>query len=471
MYSLDLFSPQATSNLRSGRQLIVHDVDAELGDDGVGRMFNAIGIKAIITAPLVKDNRLVAMMAVHQATPRRWSARDVALVSEVVERCWAHIERVRDAAMLREQDRRKDEFLATLAPIRYAVELMRRATDPDQQLRAKDVISRQVAHMTRLIDDLLDLSRINRGLIELKREGVDLNRLVEQAVETARPAIEAARHTVHVALPPQPLWVDADPARIVQAIANLLNNAAKYTPDGGSIRIAAAPAGAAATVEVTDNGVGIPLAQQGQLFQMFTPLPHTAERAQGRLGIGLSLVKSLVDLHGGSIQVHSAGLGERATFTLHLPLAAPASAAATVVAPPAAAARAPVAAELRVLVIEDHADGRASLVALLHAMGHEPSAAADGLSGLQLAQSLQPHVVPLDIGLPGMDGYAVAQALRAQPQFKPLHLVQCFTLIGTYKTAPLPLWRRCPSSRYLGIARMGALPQRQMHRLYKYRHQ
>jgi GAF domain-containing protein len=171
VYSLDLFGPQATTNLRHGRNLVVHDVDRELGDDGGGRMFNAIGIKAVICAPLVKDSRLVALMAVHDATPRHWSEADIAIVGEVVDRCWAHIERVRDAAMLREQDRHKDEFLATLAhelrnplaPMRYALAMMRLSGDPTQGRQARDILERQVNHMARLIEDLLDQSRINRG--------------------------------------------------------------------------------------------------------------------------------------------------------------------------------------------------------------------------------------------------------------------------------------------------------------------
>jgi PAS domain S-box-containing protein len=177
VYSLDLFGPQATQNLRNGRQLVVRDVDRELGDDGGGRMFNAIGIKAIITAPLVKQGRLVAMMAVHESKPRDWTEREISIVGEVVDRCWAHIERVRDAALVREQDRHKDDFLATLAhelrnplaPMRYALAVMGLSGDPVKAVQSRAILERQVAHMARLVDDLLDQSRINRGLIELRK--------------------------------------------------------------------------------------------------------------------------------------------------------------------------------------------------------------------------------------------------------------------------------------------------------------
>ncbi|HEX2546360.1 MAG TPA: ATP-binding protein [Ramlibacter sp.] len=419
VYSLDLFGPQATSSLRAGQHLVVRDVDRELGDDGGARMFNAIGIKAIICAGLAKGDRLVAMMAVHQAQPRDWTQQEISLVGEVVDRCWAHIERVRDSAMLREQDRRKDEFLATLAhelrnplaPIKYAIAMMRRARDQQHAVQAQDVIDRQVSQMARLIDDLLDLSRINRGLIQLKKERVSLAAMMQAAVEVARPAIEAARHTLEVRLPEQETWIEADPTRMVQVIGNLLGNAAKYTPDGGNIRLAAWRAGHKAVVEVADNGIGIPPEEQGRLFQMFTQLHHTANRAKGGLGIGLSLVKTLVQMHGGTVGVASGGLDEGSTFTVELPLA-PANnppAPEPVQQPAAAGGR------TRVLVVEDNADGRETLLMLLELFGHEVRGAGDGPAALEVAQAFAPAIVLLDLGLPGIDGFEVCRRLRAMP--------------------------------------------------------
>ena len=428
VYSLDLFGPQATNHLRHGRNLVVHDVDRELGDEGGGRMFNAIGIKAVICAPLVKDGRLVALMAVHSAAPRRWSEADIAIVSEVVDRCWAHIERVRDAAMLREQDRHKDEFLATLAhelrnplaPMRYALAMMRMSADPARGRQARDILARQVDHMARLIEDLLDQSRINRGLIELRPERVSLALLMEQAVEAARPALEAARHRFELRLPVPDLVLDADPARLVQVIGNLLNNAAKYTPDGGDIRLSAWQAGDHARIEVVDNGVGIPHDQQGRLFQMFTQLHHSAHRAKGGLGIGLSLVKSLVQMHGGHVSVASDGLDAGSTFSLELPL--PAGTPSTSVAG-AVPTTSPRPAGRRILVVEDNPDGLESLLALLGLFGYDAAGAEDGASALATAARFGPELVLLDLGLPDMDGYDVARALRADARHAGVVLV------------------------------------------------
>ncbi|MDA8447413.1 hybrid sensor histidine kinase/response regulator [Paracidovorax valerianellae] len=417
VYSLDLFGPQATSNLRNGRHLVVHDVDRELGDDQGGRMFNAIGIKAIVCAGLVKGGRLVAMMAVHQSTPRRWSDGDLRVITEVVDRSWAHIERVRDAAMLREQDRRKDEFLATLAhelrnpiaPMLYAITLLKRDTDASRQARRHEVIERQANHLVRLVEDLLDVSRINRGLIELKQEVTDIAPLLEQAVEAATPWLEAAGHRFSMQLPGQSAPVHADPARLVQVVTNLLNNAAKYTPDGGDIRLSARVDGARVIVELADNGMGIPPQDQGRLFQLFTQLSHTGRKAHGGLGIGLSLVKSLVEMHAGTVSVESAGIGQGSTFRIELPLVA-------AVAEPEAPGQAPAApSHGRVLVVEDNPDGLLTLVELIKVEGHAVMGAPGGLEALRIASEWKPDLVLLDLGMPLMDGYEVAARLRGDP--------------------------------------------------------
>ncbi|MES2888353.1 MAG: ATP-binding protein [Pseudomonadota bacterium] len=425
VYSLDLFGSQATSKLRQGQHLVVCDVDRELAEDDGARMFNAIGIKAIICAGLVKDHRLVAMMAVHQAQPRPWSEQDVAIVVEVVERCWAHIERVRDNAALREQDRRKDEFLATLAhelrnplaPVKYATSVLRLSEDPERQRQAHEVIERQATHLTRLIDDLMDVSRINRGLIELQRESVSLRSLLQQAVEAARPAIEASRHRLVQVLPPATARLNADATRIVQAVSNLLTNAAKYTPDGGEITLTAQVQGTQAIVEVADNGIGIPTEQQGRLFHMFTQLHPDSARSKGGLGIGLSLVKTLVTMHGGTVQVESDGLDEGSRFILTLPLEAEVKGSAEAVQDGVDELQAPAVRALatRVLVVEDNRDGRETLVELLQILGYQVAAAADGLQGVSVANSFQPQIVLLDLGLPGIDGHEVARRLRADP--------------------------------------------------------
>ncbi len=456
VYSLELFGSHATSNLRQGLHLVVHDVDRELTDDNGGRMFNAIGIKAIICAGLVKDGRLVALMAVHQNMPRPWTEQDIAIVAEVVDRSWAHIERVRDNAKLREQDRRKDEFLATLAhelrnplaPMKYAIALMRRSSDPAQISQAQDIVDRQATHMARLIDDLLDVSRINEGRIHLRRQPVALQGLILQALEMARPAIEAARHRLTLELPDSGVQLDADGARIVQTIDNLLTNAAKYTPEGGQIHLSARPVDQHVEITVTDTGIGIPVDQLGRIFERFSQLPHSAGRANGGLGIGLSLVKDLVEMHGGTVHVHSAGMGTGSTFMITLPLSSTSptfglaatpqasdvsihapqamSNTSTTLASPAAASDPPAIASAptpRVLIVEDNPDGLDALVDLLDALGYPVAGAQSGPQALELAERFHPQIVLLDLGMPVMDGFEVARALRAHPRWANIFII------------------------------------------------
>lgn len=429
VYSLDLFGPQATSNLRQGRHLVVNDVDVELGDEGGGRMFNAIGIKAIICTGLVKEGRLVAMMALHQASPRLWTPDEVLIVSEVVDRCWAHIERARDAAMLKEQDARKDEFIATLAhelrnplaPIKYAVAIAARQPITEPVAAKLSVIDRQVSLMAKLIDDLLDVSRISRGLIELQREDTTLDALVTLALESAQALLERHRHRVDVQVPAGiRVWVD--PERIVQVISNLLTNAAKYTPAGGLVEVNCLVAEGRAVLSVRDNGLGMAEADQGRLFTMFTQLAHTKSHAQGGLGLGLALVKNLVELHGGAVWVSSPGFGLGSTFSIALPV----SEVAAVVAGSPQATRdlagsvadrlssiSPEAAT-QVLVVEDNDDGRDTLVEMLRGVGLDVEDARTGREAIEAVQRRTPDLVLLDLGLPDIDGYEVARTLRRQ---------------------------------------------------------
>lgn len=425
VYSLNLFGSQARTNLRNGRHLVVNDVDRDLGNDDGGRMFNAIGIKAIVCAGLVKGGRLVAMMAVHQSVPRQWSEEDLRMITEVVERCWAHIERVRDAAMLRDQDRRKDEFLVTLAhelrnpiaPMLYAIALMKRDQDPARLARRIEVIERQAAHMVHLVDDLLDVSRINRGLVELKREVIDIAPLLVQAVEAATPALEGSRHRLTVRLPETTVTVNADPARMVQVVTNLLNNAAKYTPDEGDIRLSSWVEDSKVVVELEDNGLGIPPEDQVRLFDLFTQLPHTGAKAHGGLGIGLSLVRSLVEMHGGRVSVRSGGLNQGSTFRIELPIAV------AVASPQAVAQPAATGSLGRVLIVEDNPDGLRTLWELIESNGHDVRGVADGPAALRVAGEWQPDLVLLDLGLPLMDGYEVAARLRSDLGLKDARIV------------------------------------------------
>ncbi|AUX33895.1 MULTISPECIES: GAF domain-containing protein [Sorangium] len=354
---------------------------------------------------------------------------DEAILVQLAHIASVAIENARLYDQLRDQDRRKDEFLATLAhelrnplaPIRTGLEILKVAGSADQARKILDMMDRQIGHMARMIDDLLDVSRITRGKVELRKERIDLRAVLNSALETSRPLIEAAAHELAVRLPPASLLLDADPTRLAQVFANLLNNAAKYTPAGGSIRLAAQRDGAAVVVRVADNGVGIPADMLSNVFDMFTQVGRSIDRAQGGLGIGLTLVKRLVELHGGSIHAESDGAGRGSTFTIRLPLAAaeeaaprPSSAGPAHGAPPAA---------LRVLVVDDSVDGAESLALLLRLSGHETRAVHTGPDALTATRELGADVVFLDIGLPGMNGYDVARRLRAEPDLTGLFLV------------------------------------------------
>jgi PAS domain S-box-containing protein len=318
---------------------------------------------------------------------------------------------------LREIDRRKDEFLAILAhelrnplaPLRNAVEILRQpGLAPAQAEWARDVMTRQISHMTRLIDDLIDVSRVTRGTIELKRERTDVQSIVQRALETSLPLIDAGGLVLDVDLPEQPLAVDGDPARLTQAIANLLNNAARYTPRGGHVAVAATRDDAEVRITVSDDGIGIAPELLTRIFDMFTQ--GSQSRGQGGLGIGLTLARSIVEMHGGTLEASSEGSSQGSTFTITLP-GAPAGAAAAVPRP--AAAEPPHATPRRVLVVDDNVDAAQSLAVLLRHMGHDVRVAHEGETALGDARAFLPDVVFLDIALPGMSGYDVARALRA----------------------------------------------------------
>lgn len=431
VYSLDLFGSRATSNLRIGRTLMIDDVDRELTADDGANMFNQIGIKAIICCPLVKQGRLVAMMAVHQERPRTWSADDVALVETVVDRCWAHIERVRSMEALREADRRKSEFLATLAhelrnplaPIRNALELLRLSGDKPAMLeRVRGTMERQVDQMVHLINDLLDIARISSGKMVLQIERVDMQSVIASAVETSLPLIEAGGHELALDLPDAAIWVDVDTVRLSQVLSNLLSNASKYTPHHGRIAISARVSGDAVVIDVSDTGIGIATHDLERVFDMFSQAPHSIGISKGGLGIGLSLVRRLVSLHGGSVSASSAGAGHGSTFTIRLPCmsAAPAGTPVSVAEPPGVAAN---AVQLRILVADDNADAADTLSLVLREKGHEVHVAYGGEDAVRMGTSIVPDLVFLDLGMPHIDGYEAARALRALPALAEARLV------------------------------------------------
>jgi PAS domain S-box-containing protein len=355
----------------------------------------------------------------YPAIGRRWARVLLAPVSGGFVAVTTDIhDRKRMEQALQEADRRKDQFIATLAhelrnplaPIRMAVSLLAnpRTADTDRKW-ALGVVERQVAHMARLIDDLLDMARITSGKLLLRKEHVLLTAVVEAALETSRPAIDAARHQLVTSLPPTPVMLHADPTRLAQVLANLLNNAAKYTPPGGVIELSAEVAGGEIVLAVRDNGMGFPAELGAQLFEPFMQWAP-AEAASAGLGIGLALVRGIVALHDGTASAASAGPGKGSRFEVRLPLADAAQ-------PGERAAPAELTASgagQRVLVADDNRDAADTLCRLLAMLGYEARAAYDGTEAIALCESFRPHVAVLDIGMPGRSGYEVAQRVRAR---------------------------------------------------------
>ena len=334
-------------------------------------------------------------------------------------------DRKRAEVALAEASERKDEFLAMLAhelrnplaPILNAIHLHRqeRVVSPGQQA-ATSMIDRQVRHLTRLVDDLLDVSRITKGKIHLRKQRVELSTVVHQAVETARPLIDSRKHEITVSLPPEAVWLEADPARLEQVLGNLLNNAAKYTEPCGHIWLTAEREGPEVILRVKDTGIGILPEMLPRIFDLFVQADRSLDRAQGGLGIGLTLVKRLVQLHEGKIEAHSPGVGKGSEFVVRMLAVSEVTPINTECVPecPAESGR-----PLRVLIVEDNPDTAESLAMLLRLYGHEVKTANAGPAGLQATLSQNPDVVLLDIGLPGIDGYEVARRIREKTD-KPL---------------------------------------------------
>ncbi len=349
---------------------------------------------------------------------------------DISERKHSEAKLAEQARQLREADWRKNEFLAMLAhelrnplaPIANAVALLRRTGAQADLGWCLEVIDRQTMHLTRLVDDLLDVSRISRGIIELRPAPMDVADMVTRALEASRPAIEARRHGLHVRLPRTPLRIHGDLVRLTQAVSNLLTNAAKFTDEGGRIWLTLEATADGVVIRVRDSGRGLDQAQIASIFDLFYQVDSSIARTEGGLGIGLSLAKRLVEMHGGTIGVRSDGPGKGSEFSIRLPCLADAAP----VPPPAPtedAALQPAADRLRVLVVDDNRDAIDSLELLLGGEGYEVLVAYDGESALSLATTMHPDVVLLDIGLPGMDGYAVARTLRQRLGHKVLRII------------------------------------------------
>lgn len=393
-------------------------------DDRHRRLVRSLGLKSYLCVPLVvAGNPLAVLTFVTAESGRTYTEADLALATDLAHRAAVAVENTRLYQALRDADRRKDEFLATLAhelrnplaPIRNSLQVLKMpGVDAGTAGRSRDMMERQVHHLVRLVDDLLDVSRVMRGKIELRRERVDLATVVGRAVETAQPLVDGQGHRLSVSLPPEPLSLDADPVRLAQVVGNLLTNAAKYTEPGGRIEVNAGRAGDTAVLRVRDTGIGIATAMLPRIFELFVQADHAATKAQGGLGIGLTLVRNLVEMHGGTVEARSDGLGRGSEFVIRLPLA---DAKSRPVAPAAAAGAngGPGVRGRRVLVVDDNRDAADSLAALLRLQGHAARIAYDGPAGLAAAAEFAPDVVLLDLGMPGMDGYEVARRIRAAP--------------------------------------------------------
>jgi PAS domain S-box-containing protein len=331
-------------------------------------------------------------------------------------------ERKQSEMMLRAADRRKDEFLALLAhelrnplaPLRHGLQVLRLAGgDAGIVTDVRTMMDRQLEHMVRLIDDLLDIARIGQNKIELKRARVPLAAVINSAVETARPVIEAERHELNISLPSEPLFLDADITRLAQVFSNLLSNSAKYTRPGGKIWLTVERESEDAIVAVRDNGIGIPADALQRVFEMFCQIDRSIERATGGLGIGLALVKGLVEMHGGTVVADSDGLGRGSTFTVRLPTLAtipePASASLALDVPPI------VGNGRRILVADDNRDSAVTLAKLLQLLSNDVRTVHDGVEAVEQAEEFRPEVILMDVGMPGLNGYDATRRIREQP--------------------------------------------------------
>jgi signal transduction histidine kinase/CheY-like chemotaxis protein len=423
--------------VRTGKPEVVPEITddrlaASVTDAGLLRILRGLGLRSYMGVPLSARGQVLGVLTfVAAESGRRYDDADLTVALDLAQRAAVAIENARLYQAVREADRRKEEFLALLghelrnplAPIRNALYVLKLpGADAAVVERARGMMERQVEYMVRLVDDLLDVSRIVRGKVDLRPESVEVAAVVARAVETSQPLIDAEGHRLTVSLPPEPLWVHGDPVRLAQVVSNLLSNAAKYTERGGQVGLTAAREGGEAVLRVRDTGIGIAPELLPRLFDMFFQAERRTKDAQGGLGIGLALVRGLVERHGGSIEAHSDGPGKGSEFVVRLPLLAMGDGAG---GRPQDNGRRPEAepAPRRVLVVDDNVDAADSLALLLRLEGQEVQVAYEGPSALALAEAGPPALAFLDLGMPKMDGYELARAFRASPALKGTVLV------------------------------------------------
>jgi signal transduction histidine kinase/DNA-binding response OmpR family regulator len=420
---------QAGYALLADEPVIVEDAETETRFEQAP-VLHEHAVVGGVTVIIRGRERPFGVLGAHSSQRRGFAPEDVHFLQGIANVLGTAIQRGRHEDEIQEASRRKDEFLAMLAhelrnplaPILNVVHLLRHVEMKGPGFdQAHKVLDRQVRHLTRLVDDLLDVSRITRGKIDLRKERVELRALVDRVVESLHPLVEARELRLSVTFPPEPIHFEADPTRLEQILANLLNNAVKYTEPGGSIWLNAAWEHDEVKVAVKDTGIGISKELLPHVFDLFMQADQSLDRAQGGLGIGLTLVRRLVELHGGRVEVSSPGPGQGSEFSVRLP--APAEPAGTPQAAPAAPGASKPARPLRLLIVEDNHDAAESLALVLDRAGHEVALADDGTQALERANQFRPEAVLLDIGLPGIDGYEVARQFRQCEELKQVPLI------------------------------------------------
>ena len=445
-HPLEAFGPEVLAKQRQGRSVRIDDVALDQRSAPFAAAYAGIDARAVVIVPIIEEGRLSAVFQLHEPMARHWTDQEVAMAEDVARHTREVVRRSRLEASLQKsalerdgllQSERaarvqaerlshtKDEFLAMLAhelrnplaPISSSASLLGMQFANEPRIRqTTTIISRQVKHMSRLIDDLLDVSRVTRGLVKLKLATVDFRDVVTGALDQTRPLVLEKSHHVTVQMPDEPVYVRGDQTRLVQSVANILNNAAKYTQKSGTLALDLRCHDGQMTLQVRDNGSGMPQDLLPNVFDLFTQGARTLARSQGGLGLGLTLVKRLVELHDGDVSAHSEGVGFGSTFTMTIPCVAGACAGLDAPVGDLEAARATLQRKLRVLIVDDNSDAADTLATLLEVQGYATSVEYDAASALRRARVEHPDVMLIDIGLPDVDGYQLAQELRALPE-------------------------------------------------------
>jgi PAS domain S-box-containing protein len=436
-YPLTAFSPSVIKASSSGQIIAIADIHSDERTAQDSKAYQKHGACGLVLSPLLRDGSLVSALVVVTSEVHEWSEREITLANIVAERTWLAVEKLRldmtlresDAA-LRDADRRKDEFLATLAhELRNPLSLIRNVStlqntpgspEPDPHW-GQDIIERQVNYLTRLTDDLFDVSRITRDKLILQKEPVSLSDVIRAAVESSRPLIDQRQHELAITMSQQSIYVEADRVRLTQVFMNLLNNAAKYTPNNGHIWLNVEQAGDTVVVRVKDTGIGVAAENLPHLFELFYQVDRSFTRAEGGLGLGLTLVHRLVEMHEGHVEVRSDGVNRGSEFTVHLPALPEHSIADRY--EPAYGNGAVSRPCRRILVADDFPQSAEILARLLRQDGNEVQIAQDGIEAVEAAAAFQPDVAVLDLAMPKLNGYDAARLIREQPWGKRIFLI------------------------------------------------